>query len=276
MKNGKMYLSCLTIHVGNDPTREQPGRKWLRNIYHVHQRLSMAFPSEARRERDPGFLAPYAAEDFPEHRHLADKKKIEVGAGILRQVHSPRDDEAGFLYRIDPGRQGRAVILVQSATKPDWEYAFHNAQYLLAAPPQVKTYDPSFKAGQRLRFRLIANPTRRLSKNSLGPDGRPVEKGIGKRVPVPADRLLEWLYCRAEKAGFSVDKDSATISPGYLYFKKSRDGDEARLRSVRYDGLLSVTDPACFRETMAQGIGHGKAFGFGLLSVASVARPPWP
>ena len=257
MKNGKMYLSCLTIHVGNDPTREQPGRKWLRNVYHVHQRLCMAFPSAQRKSDDEHFLKPFNPDDF--------------GKG---QVHVERADDSGFLFRVDPQAGGRAVVLVQSAIKPDWEYAFKNAGYLLAAPPQVKPLDPSFKVGQRLRFRLIANPTRRLSKGSLGPDGRPVEKGIGKRVPVPADRLLEWLSCRAEKAGFSLESDSVSLSPGYAYLNKSRNGDRVRLRSVRYDGLLSVTDPARFREALAQGIGPGKAFGFGLLSVAPCRTSP--
>jgi hypothetical protein len=37
---------------------------------------------------------------------------------------------------------------------------------------------------------------------------------------------------------------------------------------VRFDGVLVVTDPALFRETVANGIGSGKAFGFGLLSLA--------
>ena len=35
-----------------------------------------------------------------------------------------------------------------------------------------------------------------------------------------------------------------------------------------FDGRLVVTDAALFRQTLVQGIGSGKAFGFGLLSVA--------
>lgn len=40
--------------------------------------------------------------------------------------------------------------------------------------------------------------------------------------------------------------------------------------SVRFDGVLTVTDPDTFRQTVAAGIGPAKAFGFGLLSVAPV------
>jgi CRISPR system Cascade subunit CasE len=253
-----MYLSCLLIDVGANPDRPRPGRLWLRNLYHVHQRLCMAFPSADRKVHDRDFLKPFKPEDFGE-----------------KQVHIEREAGFGFLFRVDPGPDGRGVILVQSgsAIKPDWNYAFHNARYLLAAEPEVKLFDPRYTKGQRLRFRLVANPTRRLSRHSRERDGQPVdEKWIGKRVPVPAEQLLDWLVRRAQSEGFCVIKDSTSIQPGYIYVNKTRDGSAGqRLRSVRYGGVLEVTDAVRFRETLIQGIGPGKAFGFGLLSVAAVS-----
>lgn len=249
-----MYLSYLLINLGDNPNRPRPGRLWLRNIYRVHQRLCMAFPSADRKSNDKDFLKPFKPEDF--------------GSG---QVHVTRKPDSGFLFRIDPQPGGRAVILVQSAVKPNWDYAFHNARYLLlAATPEMKLFDPSFVKGQRLRFRLVANPTRRLSRNSREPDGKPVkETSIGKRVPVPTEHLNEWLARRAEPAGFSIEKDSITVQPGYTYVK-ARNSDGQRLRSARYDGVLKVTDLASFKKALIQGIGSGKAFGFGLLSVTPV------
>ena len=247
-----MYLSRLMIDIGNDPTRERPGRFWLRNLYHVHQRLCMAFPSAARKSEDAEFLRPFEPAEF--------------GKG---QVHVKRADDSGFLFRVDPHPAGRAVILVQSAVKPDWDYAFQNARFLLAAPAEVKVYEPDFAAGQRLRFRLAANPTRKLSQHSLERDGKPVKKeSIGKRVPVPADELVDWLARRAVAAGFCIDNESTSAQAGYIFVSKTRDGKGQRLRSVRYDGILAVTDPVKFRNTLVSGLGPGKAFGFGLLSVA--------
>lgn len=244
-----MFLSRLTIDLGDNPDQPQPGRLWLRNLYHVHQRLCMAFPSESRKSDDADFLKPFNPEEF--------------GNG---QVHVTRKADSGFLFRTDPHPNGRAVIIVQSAVKPDWEYAFHNAGYILTASPEVKPFEPLFTKGQRLRFRLAANPTRRLSKNS--PDVR--EASIGKRVPVPTNQLIDWLDRRAESGGFSIDKDATTFQPGYIYVNKTRDGNGQRLRSVRYEGILEVTDPGNFRNTLIRGIGSGKAFGLGLLSVAPV------
>lgn len=260
-----MYLSTLLIDVGTNPDRPRPGRQWLRNLYRVHQRLCMAFPSDTRRSGDAHFLKPYRSEDF--------------GDG---HVHVKRKPDAGFLFRIDPRPGGSVVILVQSAIKPDWEYAFGlraglvddagrpvgNAGYLLSARPEVKSYDPSFEKGHSLRFRLMANPTRRLSPRSLGSDGKPVKAGVGKRVPVPTDRLLDWLDRRSKSAGFSLKQDATSIQPGYIFVNKEGKGQGKRLRSARYEGMLTVDDPARFKETLVQGVGPAKAFGFGLLSVA--------
>ena len=261
MEGANVYLSRLTIDVGSDATRERPGRIWLRNLYHVHQRLCMAFPSEDRKSRDEHFLEPFNPEDFGQ-----------------KQVRVKREAGSGFLFRVDPGPGARAIILVQSAVEPDWDYAFHNAGYLLAAPAETKQFDVSFTAGQHLRFRLVANPTRRLSKHSRERDGEPVqEKWIGRRVPVPYDQLLDWLavwrFHPDDSPGFSPHKDRTSVQPGYVYVNKKRDGRAHRLFSVRYEGLLEVTDPEKFRTTLIRGIGPGKAFGFGLLSVAPCRAP---
>jgi len=243
-----MHQSCLLIDVGMNPDRPRPGRQWLRNRYRVHQRLCMAFPSASKTSDDPDFIRPFNPDEL-------DRK----------QVHVARGADAGFLFRIDPQFRGRAVILVQSAVKPDWDYAFHNASHLLAAPPESQLADPQFEKGQRLRFRLVANPTRKIDTKS-GPDGH---RRNGRRVPVKTENLIEWLTRRAEPAGFSLETDSTNIQPGYIYVNGIRNGNRQRLRSVRYDGILKITDVARFQRTLVQGIGPGKAFGFGLLSVAA-------
>ena len=177
-----------------------------------------------------------------------------------------RSENTGFLFRIDPQPGSRVVIVVQSAARPDWDYAFHNARHFLAAPPQLKTFDPLFVARQRLRFRLLANPTRKIDTKS-GADG---QRRNGKRVPVAGDKLHDWLARHGEAGGFIVDQADTAVQPGYVYVSKEQNAHGDHLRAVRYDGILTVTAPVPFRETLVQGIGPAKAFGFGLLSLAKV------
>jgi len=241
-----MYHSFLLIEVGDNPDRERPGRSWLRNIYRVHQRLAMAFPSKARRERDPEFLQPYDPADFPETDLRAD-------------VHESRNGDAGFLFRVDhhldAGVGYRPAILVQSARRPDWEYAFQNAGFFLRACPEVHQTDLHFEVGSRLRFRLCANPT---------------VKREGKRHALRerAD-LHAWLERKAAGGGFGIESWTETDG-GWLSAGKRQKAERIHLWTVTFEGILRVTDAERFADTLAAGIGPAKAFGCGLLSVAAV------
>ncbi|MEW6230192.1 MAG: type I-E CRISPR-associated protein Cas6/Cse3/CasE, partial [Bacillota bacterium] len=42
--------------------------------------------------------------------------------------------------------------------------------------------------------------------------------------------------------------------------------------AVEFEGHLTVLDPERFRETLRRGVGPGKAYGFGLLSIAPAGR----
>lgn len=262
-----MYISHLYLDLGQNPDRPRPARNWLRNIYRVHQRLCMAFPTTTRKENDPFFLRPFDPKDIDE-----------------KEVHVPRSEKNNFLFRIDllpssKSQAQRAVIVVQSATKPDWEYAFANCMDFLCAPPYTVAYNPQFSKGQTLRFKLVANPTKKIGtvpKNkrisSSGEKSDATQSKNGKRVPVPVDHLKNWLLERADRYGFKVDKSSLEIVPGYVNFSKGKPEHDRsyRLRSVLYKGILEVTDPDKFRKGLITGIGPGKGFGFGLLSVCPV------
>jgi CRISPR-associated protein Cas6/Cse3/CasE subtype I-E len=85
------------------------------------------------------------------------------------------------------------------------------------------------------------------------------------------DHLSGWLVRRAESWAI-IDENCTTIQPGYVYVNKESTGQGQRLSSVRYDGILTVTDPEQFQAAVVQGIGSAKGFGFGLLSVAPLRR----
>ncbi|HOZ47506.1 MAG TPA: type I-E CRISPR-associated protein Cas6/Cse3/CasE [Candidatus Hydrogenedentes bacterium] len=272
-----MYLSHLLIDVGANPDRPRPGRLWLRNIYHVHQRLCMAFPKAERVHEDPLFLKPYAPGDFPEDRHEAQQEPAEIGCETLKHVHALRSPESGFLFRIDPLPTG-AAILVLSAAEPNWEYAFQNARMLLAAEAEVREYCPAYSVGEKLRFRILMN----LSKKStsfrgeserLDAQGR--ARTQGKRISLtwaedqkPEDVIVPWFERKGSAQGFTVH-DCVVVRMGWIAGcppgKK-----QLRFRSGLLEGTLSVTDASAFGHALTSGVGSGKAFGFGLLTVLPI------
>ncbi len=163
------------------------------------------------------------------------------------------------LLRLDMPSEGDGpCLLVQSDKRPDWSHLVQLLGYLARPPETRDDYPPPFVTGQALIFRLRANPTRR-------------DKATGKREGVlTEEKQREWLARKGQSGGFEVL--SVTIT--YESFKRASHGHPGEdvkpmtHLAVRYDGVLRVTNPDAFRKTIVAGVGSGKAFGFGLLSVA--------
>ena len=86
------------------------------------------------------------------------------------------------------------------------------------------------------------------------------------------EEQLAWLRRRGVTGGF--DLLSATVRQEGMMVSSKHEGErtwQLGLYSVLFEGYLRVTSPVAFIELLGRGIGSGKAFGFGLLSVA----PMW-
>ncbi len=60
----------------------------------------------------------------------------------------------------------------------------------------------------------------------------------------------------------------ATVAGGKIKSRRSDADKPMTFGAATFEGVLEVTDAEKFRESLKQGIGTGKAYGFGLLSVA--------
>ena len=84
---------------------------------------------------------------------------------------------------------------------------------------------------------------------------------------------LAWLARKSEASGFRILAAAVVREdgPGALSKGVKHSGNGAMnlsLLSARFEGTLAVTDPATFANALRTGFGPGKAFGFGLLSLA--------
>lgn len=174
----------------------------------------------------------------------------------------------GVLYRLELNRNTRQILLyVQSRIEPDWVQL--PSGYLRPADgldnPAVKRVDEVYariQAGRVLRFRLRANPTRKIDTKS-GPDGA---RRNGRRVPVRGvEEQIAWLARKAEACGFELLHAVIAASGSEELVRSYETGKT--FQGVLFEGHLKVKDPIRFQETLAAGIGPGKAYGFGLLSV---------
>jgi CRISPR system Cascade subunit CasE len=176
----------------------------------------------------------------------------------------PDGDAGRVLFRVDADRRPPR-ILVQSPSKPDWLRCFHDHP-VLAHPPQSKELPLAFRPGQRLHFLLRSNPTVRR----VFPDARSADpaKHSGKRIGVYGeDAQSNWLANKGEQAGFRVVA-SRVADCGFQFSRKADQEAPIRHLCVDFEGILEVTEPDRFLVALQAGIGSGKGFGFGLLSVA--------
>jgi CRISPR system Cascade subunit CasE len=185
-----------------------------------------------------------------------------------------------LLFRVEPSRDGSPIVLVQTRDDPRGWPGLGDGYLLRKA--ESKPLDVPVTVGQRLRFRLRANPTKRIAAKNprLG------TVMVGKRVGLTTEaEQLRWLLRKGERGGFGIPgewvdaRHPETAEPIQLpnfrvdavpegRDRNSKPGCAGAFVAVRFDGVLVVTDPALFKTTVETGIGSGKAFGFGLLSVA--------
>lgn len=253
-----MYLSQLLVNPGSDPDKPRPGLDWVKQTYRVHQRIWMAFPDKHRMKEDPFFLGTWSS----------------------NAAAQTRRSEGGFLFRIEPELPMR--ILVQSHEQPHWDYAFQNASGLLVKEPQVREYEPTFADGQRFRFRLVMQmvtrktvPTDKITEGQKRRSEHPIRCLLPEsNQPDPA--FTAWrnrLQAAASESGFTVSDDARLllVQPATnLYMKPSAAERPKRYHAAQFDGTLTCTDAAKLREAVCNGIGRGKAFGMGLLSLATL------
>lgn len=201
-------------------------------------------------------------------RDLADP--YQMHSTLCRAFAGPdvRVEAGAFLWRAEPEQRERAPqLLVQSRGPADW--------HRINVPGWASRIDdpvdlearlrPLIAIGRRFRFRLRANPS--VSRD-------------GKRVGLmDLSAQLGWILRKGAMHGFALDlrnthspdpRPDVLVSEEGMVRARQHDGNGIRVFAVRYDGELTVEDTERFASALQSGIGHGKAVGLGLLSVAPV------
>lgn len=186
---------------------------------------------------------------------------------------SPRSHH-GVLHRLELDVQtGRVTLIVQSRSEPSWSGL--PERYLVAdGHPSAEVtgltnWLGALEPGMSLRFRLRANPTRRVRASGEG-------HRSGPRVELRGDvARLAWLQRHATRSGFRLpmrgdDPEARVFEEPKLYGWQIREGTRRRVvvAPCLFEGLVVVEDPGALREVVCRGIGSAKAYGMGLLSLA--------
>ncbi|GAA1924418.1 type I-E CRISPR-associated protein Cas6/Cse3/CasE [Streptomyces sodiiphilus] len=201
------------------------------------------------------------------------------------------------LWRADHNARAEVLLYIVSPTAPDLTHLVEQAGWPAAAQPGWKTHDyASFLArltpGSTWNFRLTANPVHSIRRE----DGEPTKR-TAHRTP---HHQVGWLVERQDALGIRLLERPAhlrgprerhehlqvvvhdrhrrefdkTTAPGQNVATGPDGRPQARKRNrvtmvtATFDGLLEVTDPDALRHTLTTGVGRGKAYGCGLMTLA--------
>ena len=158
-------------------------------------------------------------------------------------MRSSRSQHRNFLFSF--AEQGNTIgIIVRSRFLP--------ARLVNQAKPL-----PQARPEREIRFALRANPVIRAIDR------------CGKTAPealLGSDNLLNWLRKQGARHGFLPCAVSYSQRCRHC---TSSQGQSYVINDVVFRGTLRITAPDCLQQALEHGIGRSKAFGYGMLLLAS-------
>ena len=184
---------------------------------------------------------------------------LEIMHGIVESCFGEVTERV--LWRLDE-LKGETYLLLLSTSKPD----FARLAAQIGKPGnsgEIRDYEPLLKrtvADTTWRFRLKANPV-------MSVPGKLNHRGKIKAITIAAHQR-SWLERQGKNHGFTVVPDQFDVvrSEWHIFRNKGR---TISLLGVTFEGVLTITDTELFQKAMKEGIGRGKAYGMGMLTVVS-------
>jgi len=183
------------------------------------------------------------------------------------------DRKRDFIYRYETVK-GLPTFYTVSQRKPDGDVHMWDIR--------AKNYKPKLVVGQRLEFKLRANPIR--TRHDANGKHKRHDVVMEEKLRLKRDQKdfdlsaivheegIKWLDERAKSNGFEIVL-TGVRADGYQQHKifKSTGKSAITLSTVDFSGLLTITDPVIFTEKcLFEGVGPAKGFGCGLMLVKRV------
>lgn len=181
-----------------------------------------------------------------------------------------KDSSDRVLWRVD-NLDPSTYILVQSKVKPDFTHIIEQFGWPASGQHwdtvEYDSFLSDINAGDIRKFRIRANPTRSVSQGG--------GKGTRGKVcqHITAEQQLQWLIDRSKKCGFSVEGPNLQaniISRDNLKFRNKN--NTISLGAAVFEGILKVEDAEAFINTIENGLGRAKAYGFGMITISRAIK----
>lgn len=184
-------------------------------------------------------------------RDLADR--YEMHSTLMRLVDAGASKP---LWRLENSRiAAQPFVLIQTEDHPTLEALQENDDYFVeqGSGSRNNILLRNLQSGDQLNFRVRANPT--------------VTRERKRHGLVRYEDQIDWLHRQMNRGGARV-LDVQTSDVLRERMARRRGGKPIVIQGVTFDGVVEVEDAVQFRETVQRGIGHARALGFGLITLA--------
>lgn len=177
---------------------------------------------------------------------------------------------ARTLWRLDSAAPAAVTLYVVSPGQPDLTHLVEQAGWPTTTTWETRAYSQlldMLEDKQRWAFRLTANPVH---------SGRHTQdsKQTQRYGYLREAEQTQWLIDRAQRHGFTVHAQPDGTPNLKLHRRPTltfkRGQGTVTLATATFDGILEVAEVEAFRAALTGGIGHAKAYGCGLLTLAPV------
>ncbi|GAA3446730.1 type I-E CRISPR-associated protein Cas6/Cse3/CasE [Planomonospora venezuelensis] len=194
---------------------------------------------------------PAARRDLGNAELLHKRVMLLVPDGLGKNARAT----SGVLYRYDDTASAGPHLLVQSLLPTNPERLPEG--YGAVAVREITSFLEKLESGAVVHYRITANTAKRL--------GRTADQA-GKVVALHGSDAEEWWHTRAAANGLVLRTSVSTSMPDI----RGRGKDAVRHAVTRFAGMAVVQDVEALRRAVVTGVGRGKAYGCGLLSLAPV------
>lgn len=186
-------------------------------------------------------------------RLMGNEERIHA---MLCRVFDSSRTEGRILYRValDARRQ---AIYVYSREAVD--HSRLPAGVSVHGDRNLTEWLNSLHDGDVCRFDLVAVPSKKVHRDNAKHSSRVVLKTLEERAA--------WLQRKAKTSGFELLSFTEEEERATYAYQQSHGRNSFQMSGVRFTGVLRITDVARFRETLADGVGAQRAYGYGMMLV---------
>ncbi|MFG2895081.1 type I-E CRISPR-associated protein Cas6/Cse3/CasE [Streptomyces sp. NPDC048248] len=203
----------------------------------------------------------------PNLRHRDARRDLSSAVAMHHRIMQLFPDGLGAQARRQAGALFRTedtgptpVVLLQSQLRPDLDQL--PTDYASAVTKDLSPLLDALRPGLTVRYRIIANAVRKPGHTTRATTGAPAV------IPLTGAEADEWWQRQAEEhSGLHLSTAHSTPLDSA---RGQRAQDQRRITHARtqFDGAATIKDPDLLRQRLLDGIGRGKAYGCGLLTLA--------